>query len=154
MRKSLLLLVALLVGICSAEAQKQFSLLINAPFCIYAEPHAKEITPPVPVPMCLLPKGTPVTVLGHSWQKNFVQVTLSDGSLGYIPTLAIAFPEAHIISKYGGGNWVQGTYRLQSIGAWKGMQPKSLVFRHDNGRSYTFAQSDNYLQHAKYKEAL
>lgn len=154
MRKSLLLLVALLVGICSAEAQKQFSLLINAPFCIYAEPHAKEITPPAPVPMCMLPKGTPVTVLGHSWQKDFVQVTLNDGSLGYIPTLAIALPEAHIYNKYGGSNWAQGTYRLQSISGWEGLRPRKLIFRHENGKSYTFAKSEDYFPNLRYKEAL
>ena len=154
MRRTLCILLALFVGLVSAEAQQRFTTLINAPFCIYAEPGHEKIVPPRPVPMCMLPKGTPVTVLGHSWWKHFVQVTLNDGSLGYIPTLAIAFPDVHIVGQYGSGNWTQGTYRLQSIGGWDGFQPKKLTFLHDNGRTYTFAPSDNILKSMQYKQAL
>ena len=153
MRKICLLLFALLAGMTSAEAQKQFSLVLNAPFCIYAEPIHQDLKPE-PVPICMLPKGTSVTVLGHSWHKEFLQVTLGDGSLGYIPTMAIALSEARIYSKYGGDGWVKGTYHLQSIGAWDGFQPKKLVFRHDNGRTYTFAKSSNFLQNERYKKVL
>lgn len=155
MRKTLLLILVLLLGIGSAEAQKQFKLVLNAPFCIYAEPTPKElISRAEPVPTCMLPKGTPVTVLGHSWQKEFLQVTLDDGSLGYIPTLAIAFSEAQIYNKYGSSNWAQGTFRLQSIGGWEGLQPKKLVFRHESGRIYTYAKSADYFPNLRYKEAL
>ena len=79
MRKICLLLFALFVGTTAAEAQKQFSLVLNAPFCIYAEPIHQDLKPE-PVPMCMLPKGTAVTVLGHSWHKEFLQVTLGDGN--------------------------------------------------------------------------
>lgn len=155
MRKILLLIITFFLGICSVEAQKQFKLVLNAPFCIYAEPTPKELTSLTePVPMCMLPKGTQVTVLGHSWKKEFLQVTLDDGSLGYIPTLAVAFSEAQIHNKNGSSNWAKGTFRLQSIGAWEGLQPKKLVFRHESGKIYTFAKSDDYFSNLRYREAL
>ncbi len=153
MRKTLFLLLMFLVSITSAEAQKQFSLVLNAPFCIYAEPIHKDLKPE-PVPICMLPKGTSVTVLGHSWHKDFLQVTLGDGSLGYIPTLAVAFSEAIIHNERGGSEWKQGTYRLQSINGWDGLNPEKLVFHHENGKVFTFAKSSDYFPNKRYKEAL
>lgn len=153
MRKTLLLILVFLFGVVSAEAQKQFSLVLDAPFCIYAEPSHEDIKSD-PIPMCMLPKGTPVTVLGHSWDQYFLQVTLSDGSLGYIPTLAVAFSEATILVKYEGTPWQKGEYVLQSIKGWDGFKPQKMVFRHDSGKVFTFAQSNNFLQNKRYKESL
>ena len=88
----LLFVIAFSLLNLSAMAQVSMRLVIDAPFCLYAEEGHSDIKTE-PIASCMLPKGTTVEVLGRSWDYHFVQVSLSDGSLGYVPTIALAFNE-------------------------------------------------------------
>ena len=153
-----LLILALSLMSLTAKAQVSLRLVVDAPFCLYAEEPYKEMMCD-PVTYCTLPKGTMVEILGHSWRNHFVQVSLSDGSLGYIPTLAVAFSDVSVTIN--GGEWVDsstglrgGVYKLHSIEGWKDFQPKAFTLKNEKGKSFRFASSSNILVMSKYTKVL
>ena len=137
----------------SAIAQVSMRLVIDAPFCLYAEEGHSDIKTE-PIASCMLPKGTTVEVLGRSWDYHFVQVSLSDGSLGYVPTIAFAFNEVSLKPKNAFTGLREGeTYKLHSISSWEGIKPRAMTFRGANGRLYKFANNSQGIREFEYQNA-
>ncbi|MBQ2244039.1 MAG: hypothetical protein II318_07525 [Bacteroidales bacterium] len=107
-------------------------------------------------PAYLLPKGMKVEVLGYDSYDAMLTVKLPDGSIGYIPTMAVALNEMSFVTEReysyappGSFNqrvtYPPGRYKVVAVGQfeymkkldWKhSVQPSYLVLQHESGKRF------------------
>lgn len=111
-------------------------------------------------PTYSLPKGLEVDVIGYDYDA-VLRVELPDGSVGYIPTVAVAFPEVAFSNEadidYSTNEfnsqrvYPAGEYVLESIGKWEYMKkldqtfsvrPQHYVFKHESGKRFTITHDE------------